>query len=74
MCIRDSNKIRIISNPDPASVVFEFSLCKHILQDICILILRGNVMQQHNAPLNTISEMVELDVNMLGPVMEYRIN
>ena len=39
-----------------------------------LLILCGNVLQQHNAPLNTISEMVVPDINILGPVMEYQIN
>ena len=55
-------------------MVFKFSLRKLLRQDICILILRGNLLQQHNAPLNTIFEMVVPDVNMLGPVMEYWIN
>ena len=55
-------------------MVFEFSFSHHLHQDVCILILHGNVLQQHNVPLNAISEMVVTDINMLGPVMEYRIN
>ena len=61
----------MISHPDPDSVAFKFSLRNHLRQDICILISRWNVVQQHNVPMNTISEMVVLDVKMLGPVMEY---
>ena len=37
------NKIWIICNPYPASVVFKFAPSERLRQDISILILHGNV-------------------------------
>ena len=62
------------SDLDPASMVFEFSPGERLRQNVCILILRRNVLKQHDLPLHTISDMMIPDINMFRSIMKHRIN
>ena len=46
---------------------------ERLRQNVCYLLIRGNVLEFHNSLLDPISDEVILDVDMLGPLMKHRI-
>ena len=46
---------------------------ERLRQNVCYLLIRGNVLEFHNSFLNPISDEVILDPNVFGPVMKYMI-
>ena len=46
---------------------------ERLRQNVCYLLIRGNVLRFYNSLLDPISDEVVSDTNMLGPIMEYRI-
>ena len=69
-----SQQERDYPSPDPASMVFEFAPGECLHQNIYILIFRKNLLKQHDLPLQTISDMMILDINMFRSIMKHRIN
>lgn len=64
------NKKWIIIYPDSSSLKLEFSSWQICFLKICTLLLCGNVLQQHNSPLHTISKMMIPNINMLGLIIK----
>ena len=55
----------VLHHTQLASEMNEFAYSKRLRQDICNLLISGNVLQFHSSSLNIITDEMVLDLNML---------
>jgi hypothetical protein len=62
-----------LHEPQLVSQACKLYLGQRLRQNICSLLINGDVLENHFYPLDFITKKINLDLNVFQPVMEHRV-
>ena len=63
----------VLHHPQLVLAEHKLALKQSFDEDACHLVIRGDILELHNPPLNIVHDEAVPDLNVLGPVMKHWI-